>query len=775
MTVPGRRKPPAMMGIVLLATFLYRFGRFSYRRRKLVAALWVGLLVLFGVGAATLSGPTSNNFSIPGTESQKAIDLLEERMPQASADGATARVVFAAPDGGTVTGAAGKKAVEQVVGKLKALPDVANVVDPYQAKSVSPDGRIAYTQVTYKVPSIDLDEGDRAALEAAGEPGEAAGLTVEMGGDATEGMPEQSATEVIGVAVAAVVLVITFGSLVAAGLPLLNAILGVGIAMAGITAATGLIEMSSTTSTLALMLGLAVAIDYALFIVSRYRHELEEGRDGEEAAGRAVGTAGSAVVFAGLTVVIALAGLSVVGIPLLTEMGLAAAFAVVVAVLIALSLLPALLGFAGRKILGAADRGAVGGRPPTWNKVLGGWLPGLRGGRARPGGKAPLGERWARFIVRRPLPVLLLAVVGMGVLAAPALDLRLGLPGDEAKSSETSQRKAYDMIAEGFGPGVNGPLMVVVDAGKGGDAKPAAQRFAGQAKRLGDVASVTPPVVNQAGDTAVLTVVPKSGPSTKATEDLVSELRDQSAGLHAATGSDVEVTGQTAMNIDISAKLGDALLPYLAVVVGLAFILLMLVFRSVLVPLKATLGFLLTVAATFGAVVAVFQWGWLASLLGVAETGPIMSMMPIFLIGVVFGLAMDYQVFLVTRMREEFVHGAEPGEAIVTGFRHGARVVTAAAVIMMAVFAGFVFSGESMIKMMGFALAAGVAFDAFVIRMTIVPAVMALLGRSAWWLPRWLDRLLPNVDVEGEKLREHLGADQEHAVQNDRELEIART
>ncbi|MFI0449933.1 MMPL family transporter [Actinomadura sp. 6N118] len=744
-----------MMGLVLLATFLYRLGRFSFRRRKLVAALWVGLLVLFGVAAATLSGPTSNNFSIPGTESQKAIDLLEQRMPQASADGATARVVFAAPDGGKVTDAAGKKAVEEVVGKLKALPDVANVVDPYQAKSVSPDGRIAYTQVTYKVPSIDLDEGDRTALEAAGEPGKAAGLTVEMGGDATEGMPEQSATEIIGVAVAAVVLVITFGSLIAAGLPLLNAILGVGIAMAGITAATGLIEMSSTTSTLALMLGLAVAIDYALFIVSRYRHELEEGRDGEEAAGRAVGTAGSAVVFAGLTVVIALAGLSVVGIPLLTEMGLAAAFAVVVAVLIALSLLPALLGFAGRKILG-------------------GKIPGLRGGRTRPGGKAPIGERWSRFILRRPLPVLLLAVVGMGVLAAPALDLRLGLPGDEAKSSETSQRKAYDMIAEGFGPGVNGPLLVVVDAGEGGDAKPAAQRFAGQAQRLGGVATVTPPVVNQAGDTAMLTVVPKSGPGTQATEDLVSELRGQSAGLRAATGADVNVTGQTAMNIDISAKLGDALLPYLAVVVGLAFILLMLVFRSILVPLKATLGFLLTVAATFGAVVAVFQWGWLASLLGVAETGPIMSMMPIFLIGVVFGLAMDYQVFLVTRMREEFVHGAEPGEAIVTGFRHGARVVTAAAVIMMAVFAGFIFSGESMIKMMGFALAAGVAFDAFVVRMTIVPAVMALLGRSAWWLPRWLDRLLPNVDVEGEKLRKHLGAEEPRIDEDDRELEIAR-
>ncbi|QKG18853.1 MMPL family transporter [Actinomadura verrucosospora] len=713
-----------------MATFLYRLGRFSFRRRRLVTLLWVGLLVLFGVGAAVLKGPTSNDFSMPGTESQQAIDLLKDRMPQASADGATARVVFAAPDGRTVTDPAGKAGVEKVVAKLKTAPQVASVVDPYQARAVSQDGRIAYTQVTYKVPAIDLTDAARDALTAAAQPGKDAGLQVEMGGDATQAMPEQSATEVIGVAIAAVVLIITFGSLIAAGLPLLNAILGVGIAMAGITAATGLFEMSSMTSTLALMLGLAVAIDYALFIVSRYRHELQEGRSGEEAAGRAVGTAGSAVVFAGLTVVIALAGLSVVGIPMLTEMGLAAAFAVVVAVLIALSLLPALLGFAGRK-------------------VLGGWIPFLRGGVSRRG-RPPFGERWARFVIRRPLPVLLLAIVGMGVIAAPALDLRLGMPGDEAASPATTQRKAYDLLDKGFGPGFNGPLMVVVD---GGQAKAAAQTFAGEITSLPDVVTVTPPQANAKGDTAVLTVIPKSGPSTQQTEDLVSAIRDKGDGLKARTGADAMVTGRTAMMIDVSAKLSSALAPYLGLVVGLAFILLMLVFRSLLVPLKATLGFLLTVAATFGAVVAVFQWGWLSGLFGVDTTGPIMSMMPIFMIGVVFGLAMDYQVFLVTRMREEHVHGASPGEAVVTGFRHGARVVTAAAVIMIAVFAGFLSSSESMIKMMGFALAAGVAFDAFVVRMTIVPAVMALVGRSAWWLPRWLERILPNVDVEGERLR----------------------
>ncbi|HEU5029893.1 MAG TPA: MMPL family transporter, partial [Spirillospora sp.] len=741
-----------------MATFLYRLGRFSFRRRRLVTLLWVGLLVLFGVGAAVLKGPTSNDFSIPGTESQQAIDLLKDRMPQASADGATARVVFAAPDGKTVTDPAGKAGVEKVVAKLKTAPQVASVVDPYQAKAVSQDGRIAYTQVTYKVPAIDVTDAARDALAAAAQPGKDAGLRVEMGGDATEAMPEQSATEVIGVAVAAVVLIITFGSLIAAGLPLLNAILGVGIAMAGITAATGLFEMSSMTSTLALMLGLAVAIDYALFIVSRYRHELREGRGGEEAAGRAVGTAGSAVVFAGLTVVIALAGLAVVDIPMLTEMGFAAAFAVVIAVLIALSLLPALLGFAGRKVLGGA-------------------IPFLRGGVSRRG-RPPFGERWARFVVRRPLPVLLLAVAGLGVIAAPALDLRLGMPGDEAAAPATTQRQAYDLLDKGFGPGFNGPLMVVVD---GANAQAAGQRFAGEIRALPDVVTVTPPQASPKGDTAVLTVIPKSGPSSRQTEDLVSAIRDKADGLKAQTGAGAMVTGRTAMMIDVSAKLSSALAPYLGLVVGLAFILLMLVFRSLLVPLKATLGFLLTVAATFGAVVAVFQWGWLSGLFGVDTTGPIMSMMPIFMIGVVFGLAMDYQVFLVTRMREEHVHGAPPGEAVVTGFRHGVRVVTAAAVIMIAVFAGFLSSSESMIKMMGFALAAGVAFDAFVVRMTIVPAVMALVGRSAWWLPRWLARILPNVDVEGERLRHllhdgHGGGDPApRPGQGERELDPAVT
>ncbi|WP_034239441.1 MMPL family transporter, partial [Saccharomonospora iraqiensis] len=373
------------------------------------------------------------------------------------------------------------------------------------------------------------------------------------------------------------------------------------------------------------------------------------------------------------------------------------------------------------------------------------------------------GTRWSRFVLRRPVLVLLFSVVGLGVLAVPATDLRLGLPDDGSKPTDTTERRAYDLIAEGFGPGTNGPLIVTVDAADSGDPQGAAKHTANTLRGLDGIAAVTPPRFNPAGDTAMINVVPASAPSSPATEDLVHSMRDRADGITADTGANVLVTGQTAMGIDVSDKLDAALLPYLALVVGLAFLLLMVVFRSILVPLKAALGFLLSVVAALGAVVAVFQWGWLADVFGVQQTGPVMSLMPIFLVGLVFGLAMDYEVFLVTRMREAFVHGESPHESIVTGFSHGARVVTAAALIMISVFAGFIGSGEAMIKMIGFGLAIAVLFDAFVVRMTIVPAVLALLGRSAWWLPRPLDKALPNVDVEGERLQQRLdGAGADH-------------
>ncbi|MFJ6555494.1 MMPL family transporter [Streptomyces luteogriseus] len=738
-----------------MATFLYKLGRLSFRRRHFVALIWVALLTLAGVGAASAPAAGNSSFSIPGTEAQKAFDLLEQRFPGTSADGATARVVFKAPSGEKMTDPGNKATVQDTVKELSDGSEVVRVTDPYQAKAVSKDGTIAYAQVSYKVSGMELDDAAKDALKDSAQDARKAGLTVEIGGDALQAVPHTGSSEIIGIAVAAVVLVITFGSLVAAGLPLLTALIGVGIGVSAITGLASALDLGSTTSTLAMMIGLAVGIDYALFIVSRYRAELAEGREREEAAGRAVGTAGSAVVFAGLTVVIALVGLSVVNIPMLTKMGIAAAGTVAIAVLIALTMIPALLGYAGRKVKPMGEKGKLLGRAKKQDE------PGEQGKPAKPN----LGTRWASFVVRRPLAVLLLGVIGLGAAAVPAASLELGLPDDGSQPTSTTQRRAYDLLSEGFGPGFNGPLMVVVDAKDSDDPKAVFTQTGDEIKGLKDVVTVTPAQPNKAGDTATITVIPGSQPSSVTTENLVHGIRDAGADIKADTDANVLVTGSTAMNIDVSEKLNDALVPYLVLVVGLAFLLLIVVFRSILVPLKAALGFLLSVMAALGAVVAVFQWGWLSGLMGVEQTGPVMSMMPIFMVGVVFGLAMDYEVFLVTRMREAYVHGEKPGQAVVTGFRHGARVVTAAAVIMMAVFAGFIGSSESMVKMIGFGLAIAVFFDAFIVRMAIVPAVLALLGRKAWWLPRWLDRVLPNVDVEGEALRAASGDDD-----GDREL-----
>ncbi|KUN70215.1 hypothetical protein AQJ46_17770 [Streptomyces canus] len=729
-----------------MATFLYRLGRLAFRRRHFVALIWVALLTLAGVGAASAPAAGTTSFSIPGTEAQKAFDLLEQRFPGASADGATGRMVFKAPKGEKMTDAAHKATVAKTVKELGDGSEVVSVTDPFTTGAVSKDGTVAYLSVKYDAPAVGLKDATRDALETAGDDARATGLTVDVGGDALQAQPDAGAVgEAIGLAIAAVVLVITLGSMIAAGLPLLTAIIGVAIGVSAIAALAKALDLGSTTSTLAGMIGLAVGIDYALFIVSRYRAELAEGRDREEAVGRATGTAGSAVVFAGLTVVIALAGLSVVNVPMLTKMGLAAAGTVVIAVLIALTMIPALLGYAGRKIRPAGEK------------------------RRKTTGTAPaqpnLGTRWASFVIRRPAAVLLLGVVGLGAVALPVSQLELGLPDDGSQPTSTTQRRAYDLLSEGFGPGFNGPLMIVVDAKNSDDPEAAATTVTDGIKGLKDVVTVTPATFNKAGDTATITVVPDSKPSSAQTEDLVHAIRDDVASK---ADADVLVTGTTALNIDFSQKLSDALIPYLALVVGLAFLLLIVVFRSILVPLKAALGFLLSVLAALGAVVAVFQWGWLGGLLGVEETGPIMSMMPIFMVGVVFGLAMDYEVFLVTRMREAYVHGESPSQAVVTGFKHSARVVVAAAVIMMAVFGGFISSGESMIKMIGFGLAIAVFFDAFVVRMAIVPAVLALLGHRAWWLPKWLDRALPNVDVEGEGLRTR--AEKDTDPDEDREL-----
>jgi RND superfamily putative drug exporter len=698
--------------------------------------------VLGAVGAAAAAaGPAPNDtFSVPGTESQRASDLLKQKFPTVTnGNGAVAQIVFVAPRGQTVTAAANAATIDKVVSEAAAGPQVVGAVNPFQGHTVSKDGSTAYVNVTYKVAANSLTHATKTALQDAAQQGRDAGLTVEIGGTALNASASNGSGTAVGLAIAAVVLLITFSSLAAAGMPLLTAIFGVVVSVASIRALGSTLGLSSTTSTLALMLGLAVGIDYAMFIVSRYQQERTQGHAPQDAAGQAVGAAGSSVVFAGLTVVIGLAGLSLVGIPLLTKMGLAAAGAVVVAVLIALTLVPALLGFfPGAALPRATRRASRAGHRAG------------RIGRHLADGKPNRGSRWARWVVRHRAPVLLLTVVALGVIALPAMDLRLGSPGNDTLPASTTQRRAYDTITAAFGPGSNGPLTIVVDVTGTPNPTAAAEAVAAKVGATPDIVSVSRPRLDSTHDTAVFSAIPATAPDARATTDLVHTLRAERPAVASATGATYMVSGMTAINIDIAQKVQGALIPYLAVVVGLAFLLLMVLFRSVLVPLKAALGFALSVLAALGAVVAVFQWGWLGWVLGVHATGPIQSLMPIFMVGIVFGLAMDYEVFLVSRIREAHVN-AEPAQpAIVSGFRHSARVVTAAAVIMTSVFGGFVGSGQSMIKMIGFGLATAVLFDAFVVRMTIVPAVLALLDERAWWLPRWLHRVLPHVHVEGE-------------------------
>ncbi|MGI5224581.1 MMPL family transporter [Actinoallomurus sp. CA-142502] len=712
-----------------MASLLYRLGRACFRHRGRVVAVWLSLLAALGAAAFAFKGPTSGEFRMPGTESQRAMDALRKEFP--AAGGATGTIVVAAPAKTKLTEAQ----VAPIVGQAKAVPGVVGAVDPFQARSVSPDGRYALIQVQFAGQVADITDAQRTAYKDIAH-GAHGGLRVETGGDAAKDGGGGEATEGIGVVVAAVVLLVTFASLVAAGMTLLNALIGVAVGMAGLYSLTSVVQLNDASPVLALMLGLAVGIDYSLFITSRYRQYRLDGTEPGEAAGRAIGTAGSAVVFAGATVVIALAGLSVVGIPFLAAMGLAAAGTVAIAVLVALTLLPAVLALAGAKVLPRRHRA----------------------GRVGVHEKEGLGYRWGRVVTRLRLPILLVGVVALGALALPVTHMRLALPDAGTAAEGSAQRKAYDLTSEGFGKGYNGRLIAVVSGHDAAATRTATEETAGLLNGVHGVRAVAPAQYNEAKTTALLAVIPTTGPSDAATEDTVHAIRDKVAAVQ---GADVALTGTTAVGIDISEKLAHALPIYLLLVVGLSILLLMLVFRSILVPVKAAAGFLLTVGATFGITTAVFQQGHLAGLVGVATPGPLISFLPIILIGILFGLAMDYEVFLVSKMREDFVHGDTPRRATVNGLGANARVVTAAAIIMISVFAGFMITPDPIIKSIGFALAVGVFIDAFIVRMTLVPAVMAVLGRAAWWLPRRLDRVLPDLDIEGEKLRREPAVRQE--------------
>ncbi len=720
-----------------MATLLYRLGQLCVRRRRTVLIGWAVLLVGVAAGSVALGGETSEDLSLPGTESQEAFDLLEERFPEQG--GSSTRVVIAAPAGASLDDPATARAIETTFEELAAVDGVSLATAPAPG-SVSPDGLVTFGEVRYPLGPLEVEDSTIAGVEAAVEPARAVGLAVEFGGDVVPGRTmEPPSSEALGLVVAMVILLVSFGSVLAMGLPILTALVGLGIGIAGIGVLSAFTELPSIAPTLAVMIGLAVGIDYALFIVTRHRQNIALGMDVEESVARANGTAGGAVVFAGMTVVIAIAGLSVVGIPFLTVMGLAAAATVAVAVAVAITLLPALLGFAGANI----DRLRV---------------PGIK---ARTGGaeEGPtLGARWAAWVTHHRGPSLIGGVLVMALLAAPVASMRLGLPDDGVQPESSTQRRAYDLLAEGFGPGFNAPLTVVVDlstAAVGTDEALGAVREA--VAGTDGVLFADEPVVSPGGDTAILIAIPETGPADAATEALIRHVRgDVLPQVEQDQGVRVAVTGSTALGIDISDKLADALPLFMVIVIGLIFLLLLVVFRSILIPVKAALAILVSIGSAFGVVVAIFQWGWLKDVVGLQETLPIISFLPLMMFAILFGLSMDYELFILSRVREEYVHTGDPQGAVLTGLASSARVITAAALIMVSVFGAFVLGDDPIIKMFGVGLSVAVLLDATIVRMVIVPATLSLFDERAWWLPGWLDRLLPDVDIEGARLLEHL-------------------
>lgn len=722
-----------------MAVLLHRWGVFAVRRRRTVLALW--LLVVAAIAALGISfaGSFDSKSDIPGSAAESALTKMDRHF--GSSDHQSAEIVFEAPTGTSFKDPAKVTALKQSLTAAATVPGVTSVSDPLRGQAVSPDGRTAVAQVQFSTAKDqDVPEADLDALKDTAASSRAAGIDVLFGGDAyKQSKPPVGPTEGIGVLVSLAVLAITFGSLLSAGMPLITSLLAVVASMAGLMGLSSVLSISDNAPTLAIMLGLAVGIDYALFIVSRHRAELAQGRSVKDAAARATATAGSAVAFAGLTVIIALAGLTVAGVPVLTSMGLSAAAAVTVAVAMSLGLLPALLAVAGEKLRPKPGSRAVRRMHSSQDPV----------------GKPSMGARWVGAVVRRPWRAVITVTLALTALALPAMHLQLALSDDGSEPASTAVRQVYDKIGAAFGPGANGPLVVLVTDAPTGTLKATGQKVFKDLATVEGVARISPVDYSGDGAAARVQVIPETGPRDPATSDLVTRLQDRVTPLAAQSGSHIAVTGQTAVSIEVSDKLSASLLPFALVVVGLSLLLLMAAFRSIAIPVKATVGFLLSVGASFGAIVAVFQWGWLAGALGVPSTGPIASFVPIIVMAVLFGLAMDYEVFMVSSMREEYVKTRRPHASIIGGARHAARVVTAAALIMVAVFASFLLGHDPAIMPIALALAVGVLVDAFAVRMTLVPAVMSLLGHRAWWLPRRLDKWLPDLDVEGARLDEN--------------------
>lgn len=772
-----------------MSTLLYSLGRWSYRHPWRVLVTWLLLLGIAAGGAVVLGKGTDNSFTIPGTEAQAGLEQLSRTFPQAS--GTSAQLIVVADDGARVTDANYESAIEASITELESLDGVLAVTDPFSelvTGQVSDNASAAIIRLQFDGEATSVPAETKTQLQdVSTELGETlpAGSQVSLGGDLfAVSVPGVTLTEAVGLLIALLVLIVTFRSFVVAGLPLLTAIIGVGLSIALIFASTAFATISSTTPLLALMLGLAVGIDYALFIAARHQDQVREGVDSEESAARATGTAGSAVVFAGITVLIALIGLGFAGIPFLTTMGIAAAVAVAISVLVALTLTPAMLGLVKGRIIGWKRRAPRAQAP---SPVHNGGDAGRRAAMAaqNDGGststpasvhaastshaapKRGFAARWVGLVTRHPVVTTVAVVLTLGVMAIPAASLALALPNAGMLPEESEARQNYDLIADEFGPGFNGPIVLTGTIVTSTDPVSLMDDLGADVAKIPGVKLVALATPNETADTGIVQLVPDTAPDDPATAELVRELRAQHDRWLDEYDIDIKVTGFTAVAIDISDRLGAALLPFGIFVVGLSLVLLTIVFRSIAVPIKAALGYLLSVAAAFGVVAAVFEWGWFADLLHVTREGPVISFMPIVLMGVLFGLAMDYEVFLVSRMREDYVHSRKAGAtkaearatavaAVRSGFTSSARVVTAAAIIMFAVFAAFVPEGDSSLKPIALGLASGIAIDAFLVRMTLTPAVMALLGDKAWWMPKWLEKVLPHFDIEGEAVTREL-------------------
>ncbi|MFD5880626.1 MMPL family transporter [Streptomyces yangpuensis] len=719
-------------------------ARWCMRHRLLAVLIW--LLALGGTAAAAVTAGTaySNNYEVPGTESGKANDLLREGFHGQGGD--TDTIVWRAPDHQNARTPDIEQRMTRALEAVAALPGVGSVAGPYgpgpeSAARISPDGRTAYAVVTFDQPADSVPKAQaRAVVDTAkNSTTEAGGLQVELGGRAIQltEAPTAHLAEVIGVAVAALVLFLAFGSLAASLLPIATALVSVGTAYFGITLLGHAMPVADFAPMLGTLIGLGVGIDYALFIVTRHRKGLMRGLPVEEAAAGAVATTGRAVVFAGLTVCIALLGMLVLRLNFLNGVAIAACVTVVLTVAASVTLLPALLSLIGMRALSGRERRRLAAEGPQPERTSG------------------FAARWSAFVERHPKLLGAVATAVMVVLALPTLSLHLGTSDQGNNPAGSTTRQAYDLLADGFGPGANGPLAVVARLDGAGD-RLAVDRLEQALRRTPGVASTGPAVFNRSGDTAVLTVVPDSAPQSRATSHLVDTLR-QDVIPRAGQGSSMEVHvgGVTAAYDDFAEVIIGKLPLFVGVVIALGCVLLLLAFRSIGIPLKAAAMNVAAVASSFGVVVAIFQWGWGSERLGLGSAGPIEPFLPVIMVSVLFGLSMDYQVFLVSRMYEEWLETGDNRRAVRVGLAETSRVINSAAVIMISVFLAFVLSGDRIIAMFGIALAAAVALDAFVLRTLLVPALMHMLGGANWWLPAWLDRRLPRISIEAPERRPH--------------------